>query len=175
MQHIVCSPFRSHTCFSPNGKQKKTAHSPCIRTNRCLGSAVPPKLPQPEHRHTVTFFRTRSPLKRCRCNARPAARPTFFISGCSSGVFFRVLSPSRLAPDARLSARFLRGTFPLQRFYWLKNSTLGGWCQGLILQFLPFGILHSFFVVPQFLQGFGMIFADIHRAKFHTMERVSIQ
>ena len=89
------------------------------------------------------FFRTRSPLKRCRYNARPAARPTFCISGCSSGVFFRALSPSRLAPDVRLSVRIFGGTFPHQRFYWLKYSAVWGGCQGGIVN--PAG---------QFLQGF---------------------
>ena len=174
MQHIVCFSFSVYVLHPPNGKQKRQPIRPALGRIAVLDPRCHLNY-RSRNNGIRSLFRTRSPLKRCRCNARPAARPTFFISGCSSWVFFRVLSPSRLAPDARLSARFLRGTFPLQRFYWLKNSTIGGWCQGLILQFLPFGILHSFFVVPQFLQGFGMILADIHRAKFHTMERVSIQ
>ena len=49
MQHIVCFSFSVYVLHPPNGKQKKTAHSPCIRTNRCLGSAVPPKLSSKDH------------------------------------------------------------------------------------------------------------------------------
>lgn len=126
MQHIVCFSFS--VLHFPNGKTKRQPIRPVIRTNRCLDPRCHLNY-RSRNKGIRSLFRTRSPLKRCRCNARPAAHPTFCISGCSSGVFFRALSPSRLTPNARLSVRVLDGTFPHQRFYWLKYSAAAGRCQ----------------------------------------------
>ena len=102
--HFDDTPYISYSRIpraAPNKKRQPAR--PLYRTSCCLETRGATYLTAAGTPGVRSLFRTRSPLKRCRCNARPAAPllPASRGSVCSSRVFFPAPSPSRLAAECR--------------------------------------------------------------------------